>query len=184
MGYTHYFTTKEIGITKQEVDLLVEHIEEVFDDHKDIIQSEYDDPSPPNLMCIFKVGISKGFHIATSFNGIGDDGHETFWIDTSISESSFCKTNRKPYDIVVCIILLMLKHHLQEGIGIRSDGFSNYQKGNKYGVGDVVDPADLDGTWAKAAAYIKTKFGIKFQFVVNEVYGDKGKYFSYTPSGN
>lgn len=36
--------------------------------------------------------------------------------------SDFCKTARLPYDVVVCAILLVLKHHLGEQIRIASDG--------------------------------------------------------------
>lgn len=35
---------------------------------------------------------------------------------------AFCKTQRQPYDIVVCAILLVLKHHLKDQLGLASDG--------------------------------------------------------------
>jgi len=35
---------------------------------------------------------------------------------------NFCKTARKPYDIVVCVCLLICKHYLGDDIAISSDG--------------------------------------------------------------
>jgi hypothetical protein len=58
-------------------------------------------------------------------NGIGSDGHETFalappnptpdgysgwWLgDTASGGNGFCKTARKPYDIIVCAVLCRAK---------------------------------------------------------------------------
>lgn len=56
------------------------------------------------------------------FNGKGDDSHETFAIRQKGNEGyEFCKTNRKPYDLMVCISILRLKHHFPES-DISSDG--------------------------------------------------------------
>lgn len=41
-----------------------------------------------------------------SFNGTGEDSHETFCITKAASEFTFCKTARKPYD-AVCLAVLM-----------------------------------------------------------------------------
>jgi hypothetical protein len=71
------------------------------------------------------------------FNGDGskDLDHETFVIslftmDTfqsfeDISEKGtfgFCKTARKPYDLLVCVSLMAFKHHLGADFKISSDG--------------------------------------------------------------
>ena len=58
------------------------------------------------------------------FNGVGDDGHETFLIYRDGHEGgfSFCKTAQKPYDEVVCACLIVLNHHLGDKIEISSDG--------------------------------------------------------------
>jgi hypothetical protein len=34
----------------------------------------------------------------------------------------FCKTARKPYDIMVCCVLLAAKHHLKARVSVSSDG--------------------------------------------------------------
>ena len=43
------------------------------------------------------------------FNGIGEDGHETFYFQYG-GPWSFCKTNNKHYDIYVTACLLVLNH--------------------------------------------------------------------------
>ena len=59
------------------------------------------------------------------FNGIGEDGHETFIINREDDEDfEFCKTARKPYDKIVTAILALAKHHLVIP-NISSDGTSN-----------------------------------------------------------
>ena len=71
------------------------------------------------------------------FNGDGslDLDHETFAFDLyetgyykgvdDIKEDGvfgFCKTARKPYDIAVCVSLMVIKHHLGSDFSISSDG--------------------------------------------------------------
>ena len=41
-----------------------------------------------------------------SFNGVGEDAHETFALTRAPSEFTFCKTARKPYDAVVVAVLV------------------------------------------------------------------------------
>lgn len=56
------------------------------------------------------------------FNGDEKDGmdHETFCIVKNKKEWSFCKTARKPYDLLVCAILLAARDYLGAEVG--SDG--------------------------------------------------------------
>ena len=56
------------------------------------------------------------------FNGVGEDGHETFYLSPDESGWGFCKTARKPYDIVVVAILSMLDEYLGDKFEWRSDG--------------------------------------------------------------
>lgn len=55
------------------------------------------------------------------FNGVGDDMFETFFF-TDTAGSNFCKTGRKPYDIVVCAVLIAAKVRLGNLVKIGSDG--------------------------------------------------------------
>lgn len=177
MGYTHYFTTTGASLTKDRVDGIFKNISKVFKLHKNIVQREYNDSSPA------EVGIAlnlKGrLAIGIWLNGKGEDGHETFAINTGAQESSFCKTARKPYDIVVCKILLILKYYLGDNIEVGSDGFSTHQPQKKYSVGNVVKLRDVDGTWGSAVRSVNRMLGTKYKFVVDSVYGNGDCYFSY-----
>ena len=70
---------------------------------------------------------------AISFNGIGDDSHETFtiykerapkesWQDSSQHGWDFCKTARKPYDTAVTAILSYLESVYPAKFSVSSDG--------------------------------------------------------------
>ena len=68
------------------------------------------------------------------FNGIGENGHETFMFERQESEKkfvqkdddgfifSFCKTARKPYDSAVCCALIIAKKYFGDSIKVSSDG--------------------------------------------------------------
>jgi hypothetical protein len=62
------------------------------------------------------------------FNGAGRTGCERFQVlrcDTprrGTQVSSYCKTEKLPYDICVQVSLIVLKHHLKNAIAIASDG--------------------------------------------------------------
>jgi hypothetical protein len=71
-------------------------------------------------------------------NGIGEDGHEPLmlrrnpsaaardWEAQQAAELGYwwdsCKTNWKPYDLVVCAILIRAHHHLPDALVFDSDG--------------------------------------------------------------
>ena len=162
MGYTHYWDFNESVSMTDELSKQIAHdINVVVDKHKNILEC---DLTP------------RAFY----FNGKGENSHETFALSSFRGNFNFCKTARKPYDIAVCKVLLILKHYLGDGIDVRSDGFSICQPNNKkYKVGNRVLLKDLDGTWGKAARAINTQLKTNFHFVVDDVYGDGGQYYSY-----
>ena len=52
-----------------------------------------------------------------------DLDHETFLLTRKDSGNfNFCKTARKPYDLMVCAVLFLAKYHLKDKIKISSDG--------------------------------------------------------------
>ncbi len=55
------------------------------------------------------------------FNGVGDNSHETFGV-TKIPEGELCKTERKPYDVVVVACLCAMQECLGKSIDVTSDG--------------------------------------------------------------
>jgi len=140
MGYTHYWYLKQ-GIKKLS-DRCLSDLKKVAEEHKEIIQFESDDKDKPLI---------KNKEIR--FNGIGEEGHETFLFSLKKGgkfiqedEDGFvfecCKTARKPYDLVVCKMLLILKAELQDKIKLSSDGFSNCV-------------CSFDGDWSNAIERVK-----------------------------
>lgn len=56
------------------------------------------------------------------FNGEGDDAYEDFTMLTSAQNFNFCKTNHKPYDLVVTATLIAAAALLPDWIKLDSDG--------------------------------------------------------------
>ena len=104
MGYTHYWKmAKDLELSDDQKILL----NYVMEDHKDLIdQTDGPDFQTKDHMIFL--------------NGIGDEALETFGVPRKKSEFEFCKTARKPYDIVVCKMLLILSQ--SPGFSFSSDG--------------------------------------------------------------
>lgn len=128
IGYTHYWNLKVDTKVKSLIPILSE-IKKVLEPYKKILQYDYKNGKP---IVITQTMIR--------FNGIGDDGHETFCFKLGDEEFrdgfsfSFCKTARKPYDIAVCKVLLLLKSLFKDDLKISSDGF-------------VSDDSGFDSSW-------------------------------------
>lgn len=61
------------------------------------------------------------------FNGVDDGAHETF-VFSKKSGFNFCKTQRKPYDAVVCACLLTAMDIFGSDISFSSNGDNNDEK--------------------------------------------------------
>lgn len=73
-------------------------------------------------------------------NGLAPEDYETFALTTE-SGSSFCKTGRRPYDVIVTAILLRAFVHAPSAIEVESDG-------------------DMDGEdWTPAHRVVEALFG-------------------------
>ena len=135
MGYTHYWKIKKKPELK-DLSGCLENIKKVIAKYMDIIQYEEDEAKEP----IAEKNLIR-------FNGIGEDGHETFLFEFPISKETleyqkkqgldddkdysffFCKTARKPYDKAVTRCLLILKEYLKSDMVLESDGsFSDYEE--------------------------------------------------------
>lgn len=69
-----------------------------------------------------------------AFNGVGADSHESFVVMPEAADFEFCKTARKPYDLIVCVSLMILAETLgPERFTFSSDG--------RWGIGDGWDEA-------------------------------------------
>lgn len=147
MGYVHtYGPTKSINEIPSEA---LTKIQEVMEEYKEILRFECDEDKEP---LVTKEIIR--------FNGYKDKGYETFYF--SVKEfDHFCKTNTKDYDMPVCIILLLLFHHIPE-FKLSSDGFwLNKAEADEFTKNGKVE---LDGYWNEALTYVKEKYNISFEW--------------------
>lgn len=97
MGYTHYWDNSEIIKTEQwrNICSFAHKIINIANSYGIKIVREFNEPdSEPEINEAF-----------ICLNGLGEDGHETFYLSREITEFEFCKTNRKPYDSIVGQIL-------------------------------------------------------------------------------
>ena len=110
MGYTHYWRHDPIS---------PEELQAISEDAKAIILASelpirgWDGTDEPELTAE-----------RLSFNGDRDrdEDHETFSLSPDAIDFDFCKTARKPYDVVVTAVLLATKDRLKDGIHLSSDG--------------------------------------------------------------
>jgi hypothetical protein len=116
MGYTHYFENKQdcppedwAKITEAFKRL---QLTAIINNDPLLIQEEYDSASAPG---VDGTGIW--------FNGIEDDGHETFHLTREGSgRFNCCKTAQKPYDRVVVAVLCLANFFASGVWDIGSDG--------------------------------------------------------------
>jgi hypothetical protein len=110
MGYTHYWG-KQGDVDEASYAAALKDIAKIVTSEKAILANgSGDEGSKPKVTG----GIS--------FNGIGDASHETFALPpkAKMLDNDFCKTNQKPYDVVVVAALSRLAE--VAGIKIGSDG--------------------------------------------------------------
>ena len=143
MGYSHYYGFRIIATTfKKEA---VADIEAILAEYEDLLQLDSNEKLPPicepGLIC---------------FNGKGENSHEALYITPDINQAS-CKTNRKPYDLPVCEVLLVLKHHYKAGFDLSSDGLW-------VGKDDLVSKT-LAGNWNEALQKIEQRFGYRYDLL-------------------
>ena len=135
MGYTHYWDTKLSGIPKTNCDAICEdakkllanlpaHAGASYSTDPLAIAWEDDSDKPPD--------ISASLIRFNGKHGGRDLGHETFYLERKPKLEdyqkgdpecfAFCKTARKPYDLVVCGVLLVVAKRASEYVRISSDG--------------------------------------------------------------
>lgn len=122
MGYSHYYTRiQAVKIKKAEWDALLDDVRKI----------EY-----AVSLKIPLVGLDDlpGISISNRqifFNGHSPDDFETFVLTRNPKSRSFdgegeafdcCKTGHRPYDVVVCAVLLAVKDRLGAAFKIESDG--------------------------------------------------------------
>lgn len=132
MGYTHYWTPKKANPEK-------------FKIFSDTCKKLYNNlPENTNTAGGYysnekiEIGNSDGSKLKPifentyiSFNGMGKNSHETFEINFNNTDWDFCKTARKPYDLLVCACLLAAADILNYEIS--SDGnFEDWEPAMKF----------------------------------------------------
>jgi hypothetical protein len=125
MGYTHYweFRKAKRGTTKQ--------VNQTYFDAVKACQTIVCTYSQANGgLSGFAAHTKPGTYGGLKVNGSRENGHEdfvlreTFKLALDNNGSEFCKTNAKPYDVVVVACLCILKHRLGDSIVVNSDGDS------------------------------------------------------------
>lgn len=96
MGYTHYWNRKYSLIPDDKWKELTEFAKALFKNQSDILAGG-DGEGKPSIT-----------RAAISFNGIGDESHETCYLPRvgELDRFDFCKTARKPYDAAVVAMLI------------------------------------------------------------------------------
>jgi hypothetical protein len=120
LGYTHYYCRPQ-ELDQETFNKAIKDCKSVIEASKIPVAFEFDDPNkPPELS-------EDQLHL----NGVDSDGHETFVIPKYFCGRivdgdcfDFCKTSRKPYDLVVMVCLVVFKHHFGDKFVVRSDGYS------------------------------------------------------------
>lgn len=112
MGYTHYWKHRKIPDEKWAP--FLRDVKKVFNhpEVRALIRFEDDSEDPPRADAE-----------VIRFNGRDGNGYETFLLCKEERLGfAFCKTSRKPYDMVVTAILLLAHKHLSPELTISSDG--------------------------------------------------------------
>lgn len=126
MGYTHYWTYNPNEIKD------TEELRIRFRFAVELINQAYQFTKKQKI-CIIRGGLGVGKPMINEsqvwFNGDEKTGmdHETFsikWYPDGGIAKDFCKTARKPYDIMVCFSLLALNHAIDnpDAFSFSSDG--------------------------------------------------------------
>ena len=130
MGYTHYWSFHRDNMKTEKLrQTFKKATDEMLELYKNLPlfpkTGYYTDRS-----ILIKGGLGEGMPIINEteiwFNGESktDMDHETFSINWKDEEAfGFCKTARKPYDLLVCLCLLsLLNHYGSEIFQLSSDG--------------------------------------------------------------
>jgi hypothetical protein len=141
MGYTHYWDFKNDNLPSDKYEKIVKDvkvIEAFFDAVPTVSKSGggyYPHPKEDIVQLFDFGGGKRGVEYRNDefgFNGDASKGylHETFSINSGTNTGDFCKTERKPYDLAVCLALLVIKFHVRS-TKISTDG-DNEDWGHAY----------------------------------------------------
>lgn len=122
MGYTHYWS-KTRKFTQPEWTAIKKAAQAIIDETPVELCWEFDREEKPVEISVTKI----------RFNGLGDDGHETFYFTRSVppepeyrkgeGDFQFTKTARKPYDDAVVACLIAFQDIAPDAFTWSSDGW-------------------------------------------------------------
>jgi hypothetical protein len=136
MGYTHYW-----GVDTKKIHGKTEKFEKLYQkairDCNKVIKAYYkENKGTDNSLSGYSAHCKNGAYGGINLNGKGDNMHETFLFREHLKQNrdfEFCKTARKPYDLVVVSCLSIMKFHLGAAIEVSSDGdFDDWIDGIDY----------------------------------------------------
>lgn len=120
MGYTHYFKRQQVCPPEVWAKIVTD-VKTVVSKVQDLgIPLAWEDDEP-----------AKEPEFTDSlirFNGVGDAGCETFYFEAAGTDGHrgigdwFCKTGDRPYDLAVCLALLVVGQHAPDVWELLSDG--------------------------------------------------------------
>jgi len=114
LGYTHYWDTNE-DLTPEEWNEVTEKANTIIQHCQNLgIQLVYEFDEPDSLVMIDDSQIR--------FNGLEEEGHETFFLTRPQTDFCFCKTARKEYDLAVTMILIAVYNAAPSKVSVLSDG--------------------------------------------------------------
>ena len=125
MGYTHYYRDKP-AFTDSQWAALTEDVKKLFKNSNVPLSNGYGDIGSKPIFTKYDI----------TFNGVGDDSHETAVVYKQASSFEFCKTARKPYDSVVVEFFKLIRKHAPSTV-LSSDGGDEVFGGTKIVVNDM-----------------------------------------------
>jgi hypothetical protein len=128
MGYTHYWKPTR-QVTDEEFKSFVDACKKLYQNlpAKTNTAGGYHEDDPLEIAGWDGSGHPEFTSIEVAFNGFGELSHETFLIekDNPTRRVNYCKTARKPYDLLVVACLIAAWQIID--YRFRSDGFHDYQ---------------------------------------------------------
>lgn len=112
MGYTHYWTYNQAADDVEKFAKAVAEIKKLLgtEEVKDIHLCGETSKLEPILD-----------KEEVYLNGVEEDGHDDFYVKVNQYEESYCKTAKKPYDLVVMLCLIAFANNLKR-FTFSSDG--------------------------------------------------------------
>lgn len=155
MGYTHYFSTYR-DFTDDEWNNITTDVRYLLDRLPERV--DFGQPGPLKLALEMNKP-DQPPEISDEmirFNGIGELGHDTFLLEKEQDRNdefqlqmneqggdppervfNFCKTGEKPYNLAVCVTLLVCDRHAHDALKLATDG--DFNSGDWVMARDLID---------------------------------------------